>query len=62
MREHFPQMLIGAGTVLTTEQVDKAVNAGATFIVSPGLNPKVVRYCVERNIPITPGCSLHQVI
>ena len=57
MREAFPDMLIGAGTVLTTEQVDLAVNAGATFIVSPGLNPKVVGYCVERDIPITPGCA-----
>lgn len=57
MREAFPDMLIGAGTVLSTEQVDKAINAGATFIVSPGLNPKVVKYCTERNIPITPGCS-----
>jgi 2-dehydro-3-deoxyphosphogluconate aldolase / (4S)-4-hydroxy-2-oxoglutarate aldolase len=57
MREAYPEMLIGAGTVLTTDQVDKAVAAGATFIVSPGLNPKVVRYCVEKNIPITPGCS-----
>jgi 2-dehydro-3-deoxyphosphogluconate aldolase/(4S)-4-hydroxy-2-oxoglutarate aldolase len=57
MREAFPDMLIGAGTVLTTEQVDLAVAAGATFIVSPGLNPKVVRYCVEKQIPITPGCS-----
>ncbi len=57
MREAFPDMLIGAGTVLTTEQVDLAVKAGATFIVSPGLNPKVVSYCTERNIPVTPGCS-----
>lgn len=57
MREAFPDMLIGAGTVLTTEQVDLAINAGATFIVSPGLNPKIVSYCVERNITITPGCS-----
>lgn len=57
MREAYPGMLIGAGTVLTTEQVDKAINAGATFIVSPGLNPKVVKYCTERKIPITPGCS-----
>jgi len=57
MRQAYPDMLIGAGTVLTTEQVDKAVGAGATFIVSPGLNPKVVKYCVERNIPIIPGCS-----
>lgn len=57
MRQAYPDMLIGAGTVLTTEQVDKAVNAGATFIVSPGFNPKVVKYCVDKNIPITPGCS-----
>ena len=57
MKQAYPDMLIGAGTVLTTEQVDQAVAAGAAFIVSPGLNPKVVRYCVERDIPITPGCS-----
>ncbi len=57
MRKAYPDMLIGAGTVLTTEQVDLAVAAGATFIVSPGLNPRVVRYCVEKKIPITPGCS-----
>ena len=43
MAEQFPQMLVGAGTVLTTEQVDRAVAAGAKFIVSPGLNPKVVK-------------------
>ena len=57
MRQAYPDMLIGAGTVLTTEQVDKAIAAGATFIVSPGLNPKVVCYCVEKDIPITPGCA-----
>ena len=57
MHEAYPEMLIGAGTVLTTEQVDAAVNAGASFIVSPGLNPKVVKYCIDKNIPITPGCS-----
>jgi len=57
MAKAFPQMLIGAGTVLTTEQVDRAVAAGAKFIVSPGLNVKVVKYCVEKGIPITPGCS-----
>ncbi len=55
MAEKFPDMLVGAGTVLSVEQVDRAVAAGAKFIVSPGLNPKVVRYCVEKNIPITPG-------
>ena len=55
MAEKFPDMLVGAGTVLTTEQVDRAVAAGAKFIVSPGLNPKVVKYCVEKGITITPG-------
>lgn len=57
MSEKFPEMLVGAGTVLTTEQVDRAVAAGAKFIVSPGLNPRVVKYCVEKGIPITPGCA-----
>lgn len=56
MTKEFPEMLVGAGTVLTTEQVDKAVNAGAKFIVTPGFNETVVKYCVEKNIPITPGC------
>ena len=57
MAEKFPQMLVGAGTVLTPEQADKAVAAGAKFIVSPGLNPKVVAHCVSKNIPIVPGTS-----
>ena len=57
MAKEFPDMLVGAGTVLTTEQVDRAVNAGAKFIVSPGLNPTVVKYCVDRGIPVTPGTS-----
>ena len=56
MAEKFPHMLIGAGTVLTTDQVDRAVAAGAKFIVSPGLNPRIVKYCVEKGILITPGC------
>lgn len=55
MAEKFPDMLVGAGTVLMTEQVDRAVAAGAKFIVSPGLNPKVVKYCVEKGIPVCPG-------
>lgn len=55
MSEKFPDLLVGAGTVLTTEQVDRAIAAGAKFIVSPGLNPKVVQYCIDKNIPITPG-------
>ena len=57
MVKEFPEMLVGAGTVLTTEQVDEAVEAGAKFIVSPGLNPKVVKYCVDKGIPVTPGCA-----
>ncbi len=50
-----PEMLVGAGTVLTCEQVDRALDAGAKFIVSPGTNPKVVRHCQERGVPIVPG-------
>ncbi len=57
MSNHFPDMLIGAGTVLTTEQVDKAVAAGAKFIVSPGFNPKVVQYCIDKDIVIVPGVT-----
>ena len=52
-----PNLLVGAGTVLTVEQVKKAVSAGAKFIVSPGFNPKVVDYCIENSIPITPGIN-----
>ncbi|MCR4961748.1 MAG: bifunctional 4-hydroxy-2-oxoglutarate aldolase/2-dehydro-3-deoxy-phosphogluconate aldolase [Lachnospiraceae bacterium] len=52
-----PEMFVGAGTVLTTEQVDRAVEAGAKFIVSPGLNPKVVKYCQEKGVPVVPGTN-----
>ena len=55
MTEKFPDMLVGAGTVLTTEQADRAIAAGAKFIVSPGLNPDVVAHCVKKGIPVTPG-------
>lgn len=55
--EGFPKMLVGAGTVLTPEQVDSAAGAGAKFIVSPGLNPRVVRHCIEKGIPVIPGTS-----
>jgi 2-dehydro-3-deoxyphosphogluconate aldolase/(4S)-4-hydroxy-2-oxoglutarate aldolase len=51
-----PDMLVGAGTVLSIEQVERAVGAGARFIVTPGFNPRVVGYCVEHNIPVYPGC------
>lgn len=51
----YPDMLVGAGTVLTTEQADRAIDAGAKFIVSPGLNPKVTKYVLDKGIPMTPG-------
>lgn len=57
MTENFPDMCVGAGTVLDAGQVDAAVAAGAKFIVSPGLNPRTVKYCIEKNVPITPGTS-----
>ncbi|MCQ2524437.1 MAG: bifunctional 4-hydroxy-2-oxoglutarate aldolase/2-dehydro-3-deoxy-phosphogluconate aldolase [Lachnospiraceae bacterium] len=57
MTKAFPEMLVGAGTVLTTAQVDEAVNAGAKFIVAPGLNPTVVNYCLSKNIPVVPGVN-----
>jgi 2-dehydro-3-deoxyphosphogluconate aldolase/(4S)-4-hydroxy-2-oxoglutarate aldolase len=57
INKEVPDVLLGAGTVLTTAQVDKAIAAGAKFIVSPGFNPKVVSYCIEKGIPVTPGCS-----
>lgn len=55
--EKFPEILTGAGTVLTTEQVDEAVNAGAKFIVAPGFNPRIVDYCIKKNITIVPGVN-----
>ena len=57
MRETHPDMLVGAGTILTKEQLDKAVEVGAQFIVTPGFDPELVAYCVEKNIPIYPGCT-----
>jgi len=55
--KNFPNMLLGAGTVLTIDQVKFAVDAGSKFIVSPGLNPKVVEFCIQNNITITPGVA-----
>jgi len=54
--ESCPDMLVGAGTILTLEQCKKAVEMGAKFIVSPGFDAEVVGWCVENNIPVTPGC------
>lgn len=56
MCEKYPEMLVGAGTVLTIEQVDSAVAAGAKFIVSPGFDAEIVDYCLEKEIPVLPGC------
>ena len=53
----YPEMLVGAGTVLTTEQVDAAIAAGSKFLVSPGLNPKVTGYALSKGVPMLPGCS-----
>ena len=57
IHQALPDVILGAGTVLTTEQVDRAIAAGATYIVSPGINPDVVRRCQEANVLIIPGCS-----
>ncbi len=57
MKEANPNMLVGAGTVLTTEQVDKAIAAGASFIVSPGFDGELVDYCLAKGIAVYPGCT-----
>jgi len=57
LTRELPKLLVGAGTVLTVEQTKKAVSAGAKFIVSPGFNPRVVDYCIENGIPVTPGIN-----
>ena len=57
MTKAFPDMLVGAGTVLTTEQVDASIAAGAKFCVAPGLNPKVVQHCLDKGVPFVPGIA-----
>lgn len=57
MTKAYPDMLVGAGTVLTCEQADAAIKAGAKFCVAPGLNPKVVKHCLEKGVPFAPGLS-----
>lgn len=52
-----PEVILGAGTVLTKEQADRAIAAGAAYIVSPGINAEIVRHCQERGVPIVPGCA-----
>ncbi|ACE61727.1 2-dehydro-3-deoxy-phosphogluconate aldolase [Actinobacillus pleuropneumoniae serovar 13 str. N273] len=55
--QHYPDVLIAAGTVLTSEQVVKAKNAGADFVVTPGFNPTIVKLCQDLDFPITPGVN-----
>lgn len=57
LTRELPELLVGAGTVLTVEQVNRAVGAGAKFIVAPGFNPKVVDYCISKKVPVAPGIS-----
>ena len=57
MRDAYPEMLIGAGTVLNAEQVDQAIAAGVDFIVSPGFNPSTVQYCLDKKVIIVPGVN-----
>ena len=55
VREGLPDMLVGAGTILTLEKCKEAVEAGAQFIVAPGFNPVIVEWCVENGVTVTPG-------
>lgn len=57
LHSELPDVLLGAGTVLTVGQVKQAVSAGAEFIVAPGFNPDVVDYCIANNIPVVPGVN-----
>ena len=58
IKKNFPEMVIGAGTVLKIEQVKAAMNAGSMFIVTPGFNPSIINYCVENRFPIIPGLNI----
>ena len=57
MKETCPEMLVGAGTVLSCHQIDKALNSGAEFIVTPGFDPELIAYCQKKQIPVYPGCT-----
>ena len=57
LREEYPALLVGAGTVLTPAQVDAAIAAGAAFAVTPGFNPRVVDHCLAKNLPVVPGVN-----
>ncbi|MFR7477993.1 MAG: bifunctional 4-hydroxy-2-oxoglutarate aldolase/2-dehydro-3-deoxy-phosphogluconate aldolase [Acutalibacteraceae bacterium] len=55
--ENVPEMRVCAGTVLTLEQAQKAISAGAQAIISPGTNPEIVTWCLEMGLPVIPGCA-----
>ena len=57
MAEAHPEMMVGAGTVMTTEQVDQTIAAGGKFVVTPGLDIEIVKYCQEKGITCFPGCT-----
>ncbi len=57
MKETCPEMIVGAGTVTRTEQIDAVIAAGGEFIVTPGFDPELVAYAQEKGIPIFPGCT-----
>lgn len=57
LSRELPDICVGAGTVLSVDQVNQAIDSGARFIVAPGFNPRVVDYCIDRNIPVFPGVN-----
>jgi 2-dehydro-3-deoxyphosphogluconate aldolase/(4S)-4-hydroxy-2-oxoglutarate aldolase len=57
LRKEFPELLVGAGTVLTVDQVEAAISAGAAFAVTPGFNPRIVDACIAKGLPIMPGIN-----
>lgn len=57
LRAELPELLVAAGTVIDPPIVEKAIDAGAAFVVSPGLNPTIVDYCLSRRIPLVPGAN-----
>ena len=56
MLEAYPDMMVGAGTVVNMEQAERAVKAGSKFVVSPGFDPEIVKYCLDQNVLPLPGC------
>lgn len=57
LKKEYPALITGAGTVITIDQAEAAIAAGASFVVTPGFNPKIVDFCIERGVPIIPGIN-----